>query len=147
MATIRQLLMEKGEEVWSVKPDASIFEVLKLMEEKDIGAVVVIEQGKVTGIFSERDFARHVARKGKLALETPVNELMTRAIYVVDPGTPVEECLALMTARHFRHLPVMQKETLVGLVSIGDLVKQSLDEKETTIHSLENYILGHDYNR
>ena len=147
MATVRQLLQEKGDEVWSVTPDEPILNVLKLMAEKDIGVVVVLSQNQVVGIFSERDFARATARQEKISLGTPVSVLMTREIYYVDPGKSVDECLALMTDRHIRHLPVIQKENLVGLVSIGDLVKHELAEKDTTIHSLENYILGHDYNR
>jgi CBS domain-containing protein len=147
MSTIRHLLAEKGDEVWSVSPKDSILSVLKLMDEKQIGCVVVIQDERIVGIFSERDFARDVAHKSTLSLVTPVGDLMTQLIYFVDPDKSVDEGLALMTDRRIRHLPVMDKGRLVGLVSIGDLVKHVLEEKETTIHSLENYIMGHDYNR
>ena len=147
MTTVRQLLVDKGDEVWSVEPETSLIDVLKLMESKDIGVVVVLSQGQVAGIFSERDFAREVARQQNLPLDIPVSELMTREVYYVDPEKSIDECMALMTDRHIRHLPVMRKETLVGLVSLGDLVKEQLSEKDITIHSLENYILGQDYNR
>lgn len=147
MTTVRQLLVDKGDEVWSVEPETSLIDVLKLMENKDIGVVVILSQGQVAGIFSERDFAREVARQQDLPLDIPVSELMTREVYYVDPEKSIDECMALMTDRHIRHLPVMRKETLVGLVSIGDLVKEQLSEKDITIHSLENYILGQDYNR
>jgi CBS domain-containing protein len=102
---------------------------------------------KIVGIFSERDFARDVAHNSALGLDTPVGDLMTQLIYFIEPDKSVDEGLALMTDRRIRHLPVMDKSRLVGLVSIGDLVKHVLEEKETTIHSLENYIMGHDYNR
>jgi CBS domain-containing protein len=147
MSTIRHLLSEKGDEVWTVSPQDSILTVLKLMDEKKAGVVIVVQAEKIVGIFSERDFARDVAHNSALGLDTPVGDLMTQLIYFIEPDKSVDEGLALMTDRRIRHLPVMDKSRLVGLVSIGDLVKHVLEEKETTIHSLENYIMGHDYNR
>lgn len=146
MATVKNLLKMKGNEVWSVSVTATVRETLKLMAEKNIGAVLVLDSGKIVGIFSERDYARHTAQREALLLDEPVSEFMTRAVYYVSPTQTVEECMALMTSKHIRHLPVLEDEhNLVGLISIGDVVKQLMEEKETTIHGLENYILGREY--
>ncbi len=146
MATVKNLLKIKGTDVWSVPVTASVRETLKLMAEKNIGAVLVMEGEKIAGIFSERDYARHAARRESLLLDEPVSEFMTRAVYYVSPKQTVEECMALMTSKHIRHLPVLDEDhKLVGLISIGDVVKQVLEEKETTIQGLENYILGRGY--
>jgi CBS domain-containing protein len=112
------------------------------MAEKNIGAVLVLEEGKIVGIFSERDYARYAASRESLLLDEPVGNFMTRSVYYVSPQQTVEECMALMTAKHIRHLPVLEGDQLVGVISIGDVVKQLLEEKEITIQSLENYIRG-----
>lgn len=142
MSSVRQLLRTKRPEVWTVGPQASVYEALELMAEKDIGALLVMNEDRLEGIFSERDYARKVVLKGKTSRATRVGELMTQAIYYVTPEQTVEECLALMTEKHVRHLPVLDEGHLVGLVSIGDAVKCVIDEQELTIRHLENYITG-----
>ena len=146
MATVKNLLKVKGTDVWTVPISATIKETLHLMADKNIGAVLVLEGGKIIGIFSERDYARNAANKESMLLDETVAEYITRAVYYVSPDQTVEECMALMTTKHIRHLPVLQEQqNLVGLISIGDVVKQLLEEKETTIQGLENYILGREY--
>ena len=143
MTSVRDLLATKGSEVWSVDPDMPIRGALKLMAEKEIGAVLVIENGEIIGIFSERDFARDMVAGLVYSLDTPVLMGMTHPVFYVTPEQTLEECMALMTGKRFRHLPVLENEKLVGLVSIGDIVKQIITEKETTIKDLEYYIWVH----
>jgi len=146
MATVKNLLNTKGNDVWTVPITATVKETLKLLAEKNIGAVLVLEDKKIVGIFSERDYARHAAQEESMLLDVLVSGLMTRSIYYVGPQQTVDECMALMTSKHIRHLPVLDAEQkLVGLISIGDVVRQLLEEKETTIQGLENYILGREY--
>jgi len=147
MATVWHLLNQKGRDVWSVNPDQTVLEALELMTDKGIGAVIVLENDKIVGIFSERDFARFSAKKGSLSLYIPVNELMTQAVFTVHPDQSIDECMALMTQKHIRHLPVVDKGQLVGLISIGDVVREVISQKEITIHSLENYIMGREFNQ
>ncbi len=142
MSSVRQLLRNKRPEVWTISPQATVYEALELMAEKDIGALLVTNEGRLEGIFSERDYARKVVLKGRSSRETRVGDLMTQAIYYVTPDQSVEECLALMTEKRVRHLPVLEGPRLVGLVSIGDAVKCIIDEQELTIRHLENYITG-----
>lgn len=142
MKSVRQLLSAKARNVWSVSPSQSVFEALQLMAEKDIGAVLVIEGGTVVGIFSERDYARKVILKGKSSKETSVGELMTRDVLYVRPDQSIEECMAVMTDKHIRHLPVMENEKLLGIVTIGDIVKAIISDQQFTIRELENYITG-----
>lgn len=147
MTTVKNLLKIKGTDVWSVPISATVRETLQLMAERNIGAVLVMEGDKIAGIFSERDYARHVAQREAMLLDEPISEFMTRPIYYVSPNQTVEECMALMTSKHIRHLPVLDKDRrLVGLISIRDVIKQVLEEKESTIQGLENYILGRGYN-
>ncbi len=141
-ATVRQILQSKGGRIWSVGPHATIFEALMLMAEKDIGAVVVVEGGKLVGIFSERDYARKVVLKGRSSKDTTVSELMTPDVFYVHPDQTIEECMALMTKRHIRHLPVLDGDDLVGIITIGDAVKAVIADQEVMISSLENYIRG-----
>jgi CBS domain-containing protein len=145
MAIVRDLLKIKGNQVWSVAPESTVKESLKLMAEKNIGALVVITSGNVIGIFSERDFARHMAHVTELSDSLLTKDLMSKPVFFANPDQTVEECMAVMTAKHFRHLPVMEGDRLIGLISIGDVVKQLISEKEVTIRSLEDYILGRDY--
>lgn len=142
MKTVRQVLKVKGSSVLSIQPDATVYEALKLMAEKNVGALLVLEAGKLVGIISERDYARKVILKGKSSLNTPVREIMTDRVMFVRPAQTVEECMALMTEKHIRHLPVLVGDQVAGIVSIGDLVKASLDEKDFMIKQLENYITG-----
>lgn len=145
MATVNNLLLQKGKDVWSVQINSTIRETLLLMREKNIGAVLVEDGKDIVGIFSERDYARHAARRDSMLLDEPVRDFMTHAVYYVSPQETVEEVMALMTSKHIRHLPVLEDEKLVGIISIGDVVKQILSDKETTILGLENYILGRNY--
>ncbi len=142
MTTIAQLLNTKGNQVWSVKPKATIFEALEIMSEKEIGALLVMEDGKLTGIFSERDYARKVILKGKSSKETPVGELMTKKVFYIDSQKTINDCMAMMTAKRIRHIPVIEDNQVMGIVTIGDVVNQIISEQEVTINHLENYITG-----
>jgi len=142
MTTIAQLLNTKGDQIWSVEPKATIFEALEIMSEKEIGALLVMEDGKLTGIFSERDYARKVILKGKSSKETPVGELMTKKVFYIDPQKNINDCMAMMTAKRIRHVPVIEDNQVVGIVTIGDVVNQIISEQEVTINHLENYITG-----
>ena len=147
MPTVRDLLKIKGDQVWSIGPDTFVLEALEIMAEKNVGALVILENEKMVGIISERDFARAIARIGRCVVEAPVKEYMTKEVYTVGPDMTSEECMSIMTEKRFRHLPVMVEDKLVGLISIGDVVKEVISAKESTIHNLENYIEGTDYNR
>jgi len=140
MKTVTQLLQAKGGEIHSIGPDSRVIEALKLMAEKDVGALVVMDGGRLAGIISERDYARKVILHGKSSHDILVREIMTGKVYTVHPGQTVEECMALMTVKRIRHLPVTDGERLVGVLSIGDLVKEVIAEQEQTIKQLESYI-------
>jgi CBS domain-containing protein len=142
MKTIKQLLEGKarGREVFSIAPDALVFDALKLMAERDVGALIVIEGGKLAGIISERDYARKVILHGKSSHDIRVREIMTSKVFTVHPGQTVADCMALMTDKRIRHLPVTEGERLIGLLSIGDLVKEVIADQEQTIKQLESYI-------
>jgi CBS domain-containing protein len=142
MDTVRQVLARKGRAAWSVTPDAMVIEALQLMAEKDVGALLVMEGETVVGLISERDYARKVFLKGKSSPSTPVREIMTERVLAVSPDRTIEECMVLMTARRVRHLPVMEGGRIAGLISIGDVVKASIEEKDFLIKQLENYITG-----
>ncbi len=143
MTTVSQLLRSKGKEVWSVGPESTVIDALKLMAEKNIGAVLVLQDQQVTGIFSERDYARKVTLQGKAAEDTPVGEIMTKGVIFVKTDQTVAECMAVMTDKRIRHLPVQgKKDELVGIISIGDVVKTIITEQEVMIKNLEGYITG-----
>lgn len=142
MYHVRQLLQAKGNKVYTIAPEATVYEALQLMAEKNIGALVVIEEGKVVGILSERDYARNVILKGKSSKTTSVADLMTEEVLYVSPDDTVENCMALMTNKRLRHLPVMENGQLVGIVSIGDIVKEIISDREFMIRELERYIHG-----
>jgi CBS domain-containing protein len=141
MATVKDLLNGKGYEIWTAAPDMQLHAALALMADKHIGALPVIEDGKLAGIFSERDFARYaVGSTSKMDLDIPVSDLMTHPVYFVDPEQTVEDCMAVMTAKKLRHLPVLQDGQLIGLISIGDVVKHIMDDKQSTIDVLEHFL-------
>jgi len=142
MKTVRDILKTKRKEVWSVSPNSTVFEALKLMGDKEIGALMVMEGDKAVGIISERDYARKVILKGKSSKETLVKEIMTANMISVKPETTVEECMILITAKRIRHLPVFEKDKFVGIISIGDVVKSIISEQERLIEQLSDYIAG-----
>jgi len=142
MVFVEQILRQKGGAFWSVAPDAMVIDALNLMAEKDVGALLVLGAGRLAGIISERDYARKVILKGKSSLQTPVREIMTQVVVTVRPGNTVEECMGLMTDKRIRHLPVVVEGQVVGVISIGDVVKASLDAKDFVIKQLGNYITG-----
>jgi len=142
MHTIEQLLEIKGKDIWSIAPQATAFEALQIMAQRNIGALLVIDRGKLVGIFSERDYARKVILKGKSSKETSVGELMTPEVLYVTPQDTLEESMALMTAKHIRHMPVLDKGNLTGMLTLGDVVKQIISNQEFTIKELEKYITG-----
>ncbi len=141
MATVASILDKKGHNVYWVPPQTSILDALKLMDEKKIGAVLVMEKGEVLGIFSERDYARRGILKGN-SESTAVKNVMTEKVYYVEPEQAAEACLAQMSDKHIRHLPVVKNGTVIGVVSIGDVVTSMLMDKESLIKGLENFILG-----
>ncbi len=142
MITLRQFLQHKGGGTWSVTSTSTVMDALQMMAEKNIGALLVIDDGKLVGIISERDYARKVALKGKLSKDTPVGEIMTERVVYVRPDESIEDCMALMTEKHFRHLPVIDKGVIIGLISIGDVVRIVISKQKFIIAQLENYISG-----
>jgi CBS domain-containing protein len=141
MQTIRKILSEKGNEIWSTSPGATVYEALQIMAEKDVGALPVMTNEKLVGIFSERDYARKVILLGKSSKKTLVKEIMTAHVVYATPEMTNEQGLTLMTAKHIRHLPVVEGDDLQGVVSIGDLVRSIISEQKEMINQLEQYIL------
>ena len=144
MATVKQILQTKGGLVYSAPPTATVLEALQMMDSRGIGAVLVMEGEHVKGIFSERDYARRVVLRGKSEL-VPISDVMTRGVYYVGPDDTLETCLAQMTDKHIRHLPVVESGKVIGLVSIGDVVKAVISDQKLLIAGLENYILGREH--
>ena len=141
--TVRTILDTKGSDVWSVAPDLSVYEALQVLAEKNVGAVVVLDGNELVGIISERDYARKVTLKGKTAAATPVSDIMTKNVIMVEPSQPIEECMALMVGKNIRHLPVLEDGHLVGIISIGDVVRAMISEQQSLIEQLESYIRGY----
>jgi len=142
MTSVQQLLNAKPSGIWTIGPEASVYHALEMMAQRDVGALPVVEGGKLVGIFSERDYARKVALKGRASRAVKVGELMTAKVFCVKPEQTIEECMALMTEKHVRHLPVLSEGKLVGIVTIGDVVKSIISDQEITIQSLKDYITG-----
>lgn len=142
MTTVKDVLAEKGSNVWTISPEAKVHDALKLLAEKDVGALAVTHQGSLVGIISERDYARKIALRGKSSLDTQVKDIMTSRVYYVAPDTTTQECMAVMTKYHIRHLPVVQDEKLAGIISVGDIIKAVIVQQKITIDHLENYIMG-----
>ena len=143
MNTVRKVLQAKPGFVWTIRPDATAYEALRVMADKDVGALLVQNSdGKLVGVFSERDYARKVILKGRSSKETLVSELMTDLVYYVSPEHTVNDCMAIMTTKHIRHIPVIDEGALVGIITIGDVVNSMISEQNITIRDLENYITG-----
>jgi CBS domain-containing protein len=142
MTTVRSVLQTKDNTLWSIAPEALVFDALKIMADKNVGALLVMQKEKVVGIFSERDYARKIVLKGESSHTTAIKDVMTSGVLSVHPEQSIDECMALMTNKHVRHLPVIENGKLIGLISIGDVVKAIISEHEYTIKQLENYITG-----
>lgn len=140
--TVGSILQHKGNQVWSVSPDDSVLEAIGLMADKGVGALVVIADERMVGIISERDYARKVVLQGRSSKDTRVEDIMTRQVFSVSPSQSVDECLAIVTSKRIRHLPVVQGEKVVGIVSIGDLVRRVISTQGETIQYLQEYIVG-----
>lgn len=142
MVTVEQLLATKGRDIWSISPDDSVFTALEVMAERNIGGLLVMESGELVGILTERDYARKIILQGKASADTLVREIMTGNVIYVSSDQTIEECMALMTEKRIRHLPVFNGEKLVGVISIGDVVKALISEHEFVIEQLVSYITG-----
>jgi CBS domain-containing protein len=140
MTTVKQLLDAKGKEVWSMPPDGTVFDAIQLMAEKNIGAVVIVEAGRPVGIFTERDYARNVFLMGKASPTTRVGDIMVTRVVFAKPDSTIEQCMAVMSDKRVRHLPVLDNGRLAGIVSIGDLVKGVIADQQFVIEQLEHYI-------
>ena len=142
MTTVQQLLDGKGHDVWTIQPDDSVFDAIQLMANRNIGALVVVGDGKPVGLFTERDYARNVFLRGKSSPKTPIRDVMVARFNCARPDQSVEECMAVMTEKRVRHLPVVHDDRLVGMVSIGDLVKSIIADQQFIIEQLEHFIHG-----
>ncbi len=142
MKSARQLLDAKGSDVWSVHPDAAVYDAIEMMADKGVGALMVLDDGALVGVISERDYARKVILLGRSSKDTAVKEIMTARVIYARPDQTVEDCMALMTQKRIRHLPIVDGSDLLGVVSIGDLVKTMLAEQQFVIEQLEQYISG-----
>lgn len=139
---ISMLLHNKGSTVWDISPEATVFDAIQLMADKNIGALPVVSNGKLAGIFTERDYTRKIALAGKTSKQTFVKEIVSREVITVAPDESVEECMRLMTEHRIRHLPVVQNEEVVGIISIGDLVNWIISAQDAAIAQMESYISG-----
>jgi CBS domain-containing protein len=142
MDKVRDVLAVKGTQVWEIGPNATVLEALRLMAAKDVGALLVTEHGEPVGIFSERDHVRRVAQTGKASEDVAVREVLTQKVLCVPPDRTIQECMAIMTEKHVRHLPVVDDGKVVGMVSIGDIVKAVVSQQKFIIGQLESYIVG-----
>jgi CBS domain-containing protein len=140
--TVREILQRKNGHVWSVGPDTTVYRAIEIMAEKRIGALLVVDAGKLVGILSERDYARKVILMGRSSKDTYVHEIMTSPVIFVQPGNSVDECMKIITDRRIRHLPVVEDERVIGIVSIGDVVNWIISAQDHTIRQLQNYVAG-----
>jgi CBS domain-containing protein len=142
MGLVKQILDTKGKEIFTITPGTSVYHALELMVEKNVSALLVMENDKLAGIFTERDYARKVALKGKSSKDTVIGDIMTRELITVSPESTIDECMALMTGKYIRHLPVVSKENLMGIISIGDVVRRIIEDQKLIIGHMEQYIAG-----
>jgi CBS domain-containing protein len=142
MGSVAVILKKKGYDVYSITPEETVLTALQLMAEKDVGCLVVQKEGKVVGIISERDYARKIVLKGKFSKDVPVSEIMTSEVIGIHPDEDIEHCMELMTYHRARHLPVFENDRLVGIISVGDIVKGIIEKQDEIIQQLENYIRG-----
>jgi len=142
MKSVKEILDAKGHDIWSVTSDSSVYDAVKLMAEKSIGSLLVMDDDKLVGIVTERDYARKVILEDKSSRNAAVNEVMTRKVLCVSPERTVDECMALMTEQRARHLPVLEHKQVIGVISIGDLVKAMINEQKFMIEQLQHYISG-----
>ena len=145
MITVGELLDRKGHGIWSIGPDDTVFDAIKLMDDKGVGALAVLKEGALVGMISERDYARRVILKGRASKETKVKDIMSSQVYYTFPSQTVDDCRVVMSERRIRHLPVLKGDELIGMISIGDLVKDIIAEQEFIIEQLEHYIAGDEY--
>jgi CBS domain-containing protein len=145
MVTVKQLLERKGHDFWHVSPDSTVFEALQKMADRNVGALMVIENNKLVGMFSERDYARKIILRGYSSKEAKVGDFMSEALIVVSPKDTINDCMALMANKHIRHLPVLDANVIVGIITIRDTMNAIIREQNYTIKDLENYILGGGY--
>ena len=142
MMTVKEILAGKGTQAWTISADANVFDALRTMSKANIGALIVLDGDRIAGIMSERDYARKIILQNRMSQDTPVRDIMTSQIYGVTHETTAEECMALMTDKRIRHLPVLESGKIAGVVSIGDIVKSIISEQQVTIEHLQNYIMG-----
>ncbi len=147
LITVRDLLKVKGDDLWYVTPDTTVFDALQTLAEKDIGALLVLDGEQIAGIISERDIVRKIGVHETYSLDTPVSHFMTKDVFTINPKKTIEDCMGMMTEHRIRHLPVVEKDKLAGLVSIGDVVKANITSREFTIEQLQKYITGDGYSR
>jgi len=140
MITLRHLLETKGYDIWSTSPDATVYEAIQIMAEKDIGALIVMEGENLVGVISERDYARKLKLKGKSSVDTKVSEVMSPDVITLGPDQTLEDCMAVMTKKHIRHLPIVEEGKVIGIISIGDAVNATIANQEFLIEQLEKYI-------
>lgn len=140
MITVGKLLDDKGHEVWSVSPEDSVYDTIKMMDEKHVGALAVMEAGNLVGIISERDYARQVILKNRTSKDTKVKEIMTKNVVHISPDQTIDQCLLIINERRIRHLPVLDNDKLVGMISVGDVVKEIIRDQKYTIEQLENNV-------
>ncbi|MFC2138115.1 CBS domain-containing protein [Bacteroidota bacterium] len=145
MITVKQLLDQKGHDFWYVNPDTTVFNALQIMADKDVGALMVLDNDKLVGMFSERDYARKIILHGKSSKDSSVADYMTKLMVTVNPDSTINDCMALITEKRVRHLPVLDKNEIAGIVTIGDIVNAIIHEQHITIKDLENYITGSGY--
>ncbi len=142
MGAVKDILASKGKETFTIPPGTSVYHALELMVEKNVSALLVMEDDKLAGIFTERDYARKVVLKGKSSKETQIAEIMTKDLITVSPNSTIDECMELMTGKYIRHLPVVENDKLAGIISIGDVVRRIIQEQKSIIGHMEQYIAG-----